>query len=80
VLGILCWFAYPYVLGIAALALGGYSAYRIKKATGTIALLSLLGIVIAAASMIVDSFYYVLFPVNITDMSFLGSSLILLLK
>lgn len=79
ILGVLCWFAYPYLLGIAAIALGGYSAYRIKSATGKIALLSVLGILIAAASMVVDSFYFILFPVNIMDTGFLGSSLFLLL-
>lgn len=77
VLGIVSWLAYPYLLGTAAIVLGFYSAYRISNATGKIAILSVAGIAIAAGSMVYDNFYYVLFPVDISDMSYLGSGLIL---
>ena len=61
-LGILSWLFYPYIMGILAIILGGYSFYTIRKTTGKLALVSLAGTIIALASIIADNYWLVLFP------------------
>ena len=61
-LGILSWLFYPYIMGILAIILGGYSFYTLRKTTGKLALVSLAGTIIALASIIADNYWLVLFP------------------
>ncbi len=67
ILGILSWILYPYLLGFAAIIVGGYSVYTIKKTTGKIAFVAIAGVLIGLASILVDNFYLFLFPLNIDD-------------
>jgi len=62
ILGIVSWVFYPYILGIAAIAIGSYSIYTTRKITGKIAIIAIAGIIIGLASIIVDNFWLVLFP------------------
>jgi len=57
ILSILSWIFYPYVMGILAIVLGGYSIYSTRKITGKIAFIAIAAIVIAIASMAVDFSY-----------------------
>jgi hypothetical protein len=54
ILGIISWIFYPYILGILAIILGGYSLYSIRKTTDKLAFIAIAGIIIALASMVVD--------------------------
>jgi hypothetical protein len=62
ILGIISWAFYPYILGIAAIAIGSYSIYTTRKITGKIAIIAIAGIIIGLASIIADNFWLVLFP------------------
>ncbi|WAC04081.1 MAG: hypothetical protein OS112_06300 [Methanoregula sp.] len=62
ILGILSWILYPYLLGFAAIIVGGYSVYTIKKTTGKIAFVAIAGVLIGLASIVTDNFYFILFP------------------
>jgi hypothetical protein len=62
VLGILSWLFYPYILGIAAVVIGGYSVYITKKVKGKIAFVAIVGILLGLASIVTDNFYFILFP------------------
>jgi hypothetical protein len=60
--GILSWFIYPYICGIVAILLGivvvGLSGNRKRKGV----IIAVLGLIIGLASIIVDIFYFTLFP------------------
>jgi hypothetical protein len=62
ILGIVSWIFYPYLIGIAAIIIGGYSVYSRRKVTGKIAFIAIAGIVIGLASILTDNFYFILFP------------------
>jgi len=61
VLGILSWIIIPYILGTLAVILGIVSLYKTKKSTGKIAIIAVVGIVIALAAMLVNYFYIFIF-------------------
>jgi len=60
--GIAAFFFYPYILGALAIVLGGISVFVTRKKTGKIAIIAILGIVIGLAAILVNNFYFVLFP------------------
>lgn len=64
--GAVSWFLFPYICGILAIVFGGIVLFKSKnkKSIGAIlvAILGILGIVIGLASIIVDLFYFSLFP------------------
>lgn len=62
ILGIVSWFFYPYLCGIAAVVLGGVSFYKAENKMGIVAILAVVAIVIGLASVVVTNFYLVLFP------------------
>jgi hypothetical protein len=51
----------PYILGILAVILGAASIYSIKKKQGKIAVMGVLGVLIALAAMPVNYFYMFIF-------------------
>jgi hypothetical protein len=63
VIGIVSFFFYPYVLGITAVFLGGITFLLSDNKKGIIAVLAILAIATGIISMLVDHFYFVLFPV-----------------
>jgi hypothetical protein len=60
--GIAAFIFYPYILGALAIVLGGISFYVTRKKTGKIAFIAIIGIVIGVAAILVDNFFFVLFP------------------
>lgn len=62
VIGIVSWFFYPYLCGIAAVLLGGVSFFRSGNKKGIVAIIAILAILIGLASILVDNFYFILFP------------------
>jgi hypothetical protein len=62
IMGVIAFYSYPYLAGILAVVLGGYSVYAVRKKTGRIAFIAIAGIIIGLSAMIVDSYYFVLFP------------------
>jgi hypothetical protein len=60
--GIAAFVLYPYILGALAIVTGGGSVYGTRKKTGKIAYVAIIGIVIGLAAILVDNFYFVLFP------------------
>ncbi len=62
VAGIVAFFFYPYLLGALAIVLGGISVFVTRKKTGKIAFIAIIGIVIGLAAILVDNFYFILFP------------------
>ncbi len=63
VLGIASWFRYPYVLGILAIVLGVIVVARSEQRTSAVAIVAILGILIGLACIIVDLFYFTIFPI-----------------
>lgn len=53
---------YPYILGALAVISGGSSIYIIRKKFGFTAVVALFGIVLGLAAIIIDSFYFQIFP------------------
>jgi hypothetical protein len=68
VLGIASWFRYPYLLAIPAIVLGGVVVAKSGKKIGAVAILGALGIVIGLACIIVDIFYFTIFPTPPLDL------------
>ncbi len=62
VFGIVSWFFYPYLSGIAAVLLGGIAFYKTENKTGIVAILAIIALVIGIASMVVGHFYLFIFP------------------
>lgn len=73
VAGIASFAVFPYILGAVAIILGGYSVYATRKKTGNIAIIAIAGIVIGLAAILVDNFYFVLFPPKEVIFSLLGT-------
>jgi len=57
IFAIMSWFFYPYVMGILTLLSGVYSLYSTRKNAGKIAFIAIFAIIIAIASLVVDSSY-----------------------
>jgi hypothetical protein len=66
--GIVSWFRYPYVCALLAVILGGIVLYKSKNKTGKAAIAAMLAIVIGAACIIVDLFYFTIFPTPHLDL------------
>lgn len=64
VLGIASWFRYPYLLGILAIVLGVIGVARSEKKTGAVAIMAALAILIGLACIVVDLFYFTIFPTS----------------
>ncbi len=62
IMGLIAFYYFPYLAGILAVVLGGYSVYAVRKKTGSIAFIAIAGIIIGLSAMIVDTYYFVLFP------------------
>jgi len=62
ILAIVSWFFYPYICGIAAVVLGGITFYKAEKKAGIVGIIGVLAILVGLASMLVDNFYFILFP------------------
>jgi hypothetical protein len=60
--GIVSWFFYPYICGIGAVVLGGVTFYKSERKAGIVGIIALLAILVGLSSMLVDNFYFVLFP------------------
>lgn len=67
ILGIASWFRYPYILGLLAIVLGVVVVARSEKKTSTVPILAVLGILIGLACIVVDIFYFTIFPVPPLD-------------
>lgn len=57
------WFRYPYIFGILAIVLGILAIARSDNRKGAVALVAILAILIGLAAIIVDLFYFTIFPV-----------------
>jgi hypothetical protein len=68
VLAIASWFRYPYLLAIPAIVLGGIVVALSEKKTGTVAVVAALGILIGLACIVVDIFYFTIFPTPPLDL------------
>jgi hypothetical protein len=62
IFSLVSWFYYPYLCGIAAIVLGGIAVYKAENKKGIAAIIAMIGLGIAIVSIIVDHFYFVLFP------------------
>jgi len=67
VLGIASWFRYPYLLGILAIVLGVIVVAKSEKKTSAVAIVATLGILIGLACIVVDLFYFTIFPIPPLD-------------
>jgi len=67
VLGIASWFRYPYLLGLLAIVLGVVVVAKSEKKTSTGPIVAALGILIGLACIIVDIFYFTIFPIPPLD-------------
>lgn len=56
------WFYYPYLCGLAAVAAGGFALFRSRTVSMKIAVIGGIGVAVAIVSMLVDFFFYTLFP------------------
>jgi hypothetical protein len=68
VLGIAAWFRYPYLLGILAIVLGGIVVAKSERKTGAVTVVAALGILIGLACIVVDIFYFTIFPTPPLDL------------
>ena len=62
VIGIVSWFFYPFLCGIAAVILGGVTFWKAENKLGIVAIIAIVAVVIGLASIIVGHFYLDLFP------------------
>jgi hypothetical protein len=67
VLGIASWFRYPYLLGILAIMLGVIVVAKSEKKTCAVAIVATLGILTGLACIVVDLFYFTIFPIPPLD-------------
>ena len=68
VFGIVSWFRYPYVFALLAVVLGGIVLYTSKNKTGKAAIAAMLAIIIGVACIVVDVFYFTIFPTPHLDL------------
>ena len=62
IFGILSWIFYPYLCGFAAVLLGGVTFYKAGNRKGVVGIIAVIAVVIGLASILVNYFYFVLFP------------------
>jgi hypothetical protein len=63
IIGIVAWFRYPYLCGILAIVLGALVIARSENRKGAVALVACLAILTGLACIVVDLFYFTIFPV-----------------
>ncbi len=63
-LALVAWFRYPYICGLLAIVLGILVIARSDNRKGAVALVAALAILIGLAAIIVDLFYFTIFPVH----------------
>ena len=61
--GIGSWFRYPYLLGILAIVSGVIVVAKSEKKTSAVPIIAALGILIGLACIVVDIFYFTIFPI-----------------
>lgn len=69
VLAALSWFRYPYIFGLLAIVLGAIAFLKAEKKNSWPAILGILGIVAGLACIIVDIFYFTIFPTPHPDLT-----------
>jgi hypothetical protein len=62
-IGIGAWFRYPYLLGVLAVVLGVIVIARSENRKGAVAIIAGLAILTGLACIVVDLFYFTIFPV-----------------
>lgn len=63
-IALVAWFRYPYICGLLAMVLGILVIARSDNRKGAVALVAALAILIGLAAIIVDLFYFMIFPVH----------------
>lgn len=63
-IALVAWFRYPYLCGLLAIVLGVLVIARSDNRKGAVALVAALAILIGLAAIIVDLFYFTIFPVH----------------
>jgi len=63
-IALVAWFRYPYLCGLLAMVLGILVIARSDNRKGAVALVAALAILIGLAAIIVDLFYFLIFPVH----------------
>jgi len=62
VVGIASWFRYPYILAVLAMVLGAVAIAKSGKKTGAVSIIGGIAILIGIACIVVDIFYFTIFP------------------
>jgi hypothetical protein len=62
VFGSVSWMFYPYLCGFAAVLLGGITFYKAGNRKGIVGIIAVIALVLGLASILVNYFYFVLFP------------------
>ena len=68
VLGIASWFRYPYILAVLAMVLGAVAIAKSERKTGAVAIIGGIAILIGLACIVVDLFYFTIFPTPPLDL------------
>ena len=63
IISIVAWFRYPYLCGLLAIVLGVLVIARSENRKGAVAIVASLAILIGIACIVVDMFYFTIFPV-----------------
>jgi hypothetical protein len=64
IISIVAWFRYPYLCGLLAIVLGVLVIARSENRKGAVAIVAGLAIFIGLACIMVDMFYFTIFPVS----------------
>jgi hypothetical protein len=64
IIGIVSWFRYPYLCGLLAIVLGVLVIARSENRKGAVAVVAGLAILIGLACIVLDLFYFTIFPVH----------------
>jgi hypothetical protein len=68
VVGIASWFRYPYILAVLAMILGAIAIAKSEKKTGAVAIIGGIALLIGLACIVVDLFYFTIFPAPVLDL------------
>ena len=60
--GIASWFRYPYILAILAMVFAAIAIAKSEKKTGIVAIIGVIAILIGLSCIVVDLFYFTIFP------------------
>jgi hypothetical protein len=60
--GIASWFRYPYILAILAMVFAAVAIAKSEKKTGIVAIIGCIAILIGLSCIVVDLFYFTIFP------------------